>query len=127
MNQVILMGRLTKDPDDFTPDRRDATAVAKYTLAIDRPGKDAGADFIRVTAFGASADFALKYFVKGLRVLVTGRIQTGSYEGKTGTVYTTDVIADRQEFADGKREAAPEEEEEPLPFDEKPQRRTRSR
>ena len=124
MNQVILMGRLTKDPEDFTPDRRDATTVVKYTLAIDRPGKDAGADFIRITAFGASGDFARKYFTRGLRVLVSGRIQTGSYEGKSGTVYTTDVIADRQEFADGKKEKEPEEDE-PLPFDDKPRSRTR--
>ena len=124
MNQVILCGRLTKDPEDYTPDRRDAGTVVKYTLAIDRPGKDAGADFIRVTAFGASGDFALKYFSKGLRVLVSGMIQTGSYEGKSGTVYTTDVIADRQEFADGKREQ-PEEEDEPLPFDDKPRSRAR--
>ena len=124
MNQVILCGRLTKDPEDFTPDRRDAKAVVKYTLAIDRPGKDSGADFIRVTAFGAGGDFALKYFVKGLRVLVSGRIQTSSYEGKNGTVYTTDVIADRQEFADGKREAVPEDDDEGLPFDDKPAKRS---
>lgn len=118
MNQVVLMGRLTRDPDDFTPDRNNATTVVKYTLAIDRIGKDAGADFIRVTAFGAAGDFAKKYFTKGLRVLVTGRIQTGSYEGEKGTVYTTDVIVDRQEFADGKRnDDVPwaEEPEEPVP------------
>lgn len=115
MNQVVLMGRLTRDPDDFTPDRNNATTVVKYTLAIDRIGKDAGADFIRVTAFGAAGDFAKKYFTKGLRVLVTGRIQTGSYEGEKGTVWTTDVIVDRQEFADGKKS------DEPLPWEDEPE------
>ncbi len=96
------MGRLTKDPDV----RATATAdVAKYTLAVDRKGQDKGTDYINVTAFGKAANFADKYFFKGQRVLVAGHIQTGSYTGKNGEkVYTTEVIADEQEFADSKRQ-----------------------
>lgn len=101
MNKVLLIGRLTKDVE--ISEGKKAT-VGHYTLAIDN-GKDYDASFIRCTVFGKSAEFAEKYFSKGLRVAVEGRIQTGSYEDKDGfTHYTTDVIVERQEFADGKRE-----------------------
>lgn len=100
MNNVVIMGRLTSDPEvRYTQDN---LAVARYSLAVDRVGKKGEADFIPVVAFGRSGEFAEKYFHKGLRVCVQGHIQTGSYEGKNGKVYTTDVIAEKQEFADGK-------------------------
>lgn len=109
MNQVIIMGRLTKDPDiRYTQDGR---AIAQYTLAVSRRGNDSQADFIRCTAWEKAATFAQKYFRKGQRVLVSGRIQTGSYQNKNGeTVYTTDIIVFSQEFADSKdqqEESAP--------------------
>lgn len=108
MNSVNLIGRLTKDPESR---RSKDMEVATFTLAVDRPGKDSGTDFIRCVAFGKSAEFAEDYFTKGLRVGVSGRIQTGSYENKDGdTVYTTDVIIDRLDFADGVRN--PEDKEE---------------
>ena len=101
MNKVILIGRLTKDVE--ISEGWKAT-VGHYTLAIDN-GKDYDASFVRCTVFGKSAEFAEKYFSKGLRVAVEGRIQTGSYDDKDGfTHYTTDVIVERQEFADGKNE-----------------------
>lgn len=108
MNKAILMGRLTKDPD-IRYSQNDNFAVAKYTLAVDRRTKNAGeqtADFISVIAFGKAAEFADKYLRKGIKVLVTGRIQTGSYTNKDGQkVYTTDVIAEDQEFAESKNAA----------------------
>lgn len=101
MNNAVIMGRLTKQPEvRYTQDN---LAVARYTLAVDRIGKKGEADFIPVVVFGKGAEFAEKYFTKGLRVCVQGRIQTSSYEGKNGTVYRTDVIAEKQEFADGKQ------------------------
>ena len=99
MNLVVLSGRLTKDPEiRYT---QDEMAVANYTLAVDRYGKDKGADFIRCVAFDKRAQFAEKYLSKGMKIMVSGRIQTGSYERQDGTkVYTTDVIVDNQEFAE---------------------------
>ena len=105
MNVVILMGRLTADPELR---QTDTTTVASYTLAVDRIGKDKGADFIRCKAFGKSADFAEKYLKKGLKIAVEGRISTGSYTNKEGQkVYTTDVIVNAHHFAESKGEAAP--------------------
>lgn len=100
MNSVVLIGRLTKDPEMRYNDQ---LAVATFTVAIDRGkdknGKDRGADFPRVTVFGKQAENCEKYLNKGLKVAIQGRIQTGSYTNKDGnTVYTTDVIADRVEF-----------------------------
>jgi len=100
MNSVALTGRLTRDPEvRYTQSQ---TAVASFTLAVDRPysrDRENSADFIRITTFGKQAEFAEKYLNKGRLVGVTGRIQTGSYQDKDGkTVYTTDVIADRIEF-----------------------------
>lgn len=100
MNNVILIGRLTRDPElRYTTSQM---AVATFTLAIDRPvkaGKEKEADFPRVTAFGKTAENCEKYLAKGRMVAVQGSLQTGSYTNKDGaTVYTTDVIANRVEF-----------------------------
>lgn len=106
MNKVILMGRLTRDPEVRYSQGESATAVARYTLAVDRRFKrdsDASADFINCVAFGRSAEFAEKYFRQGIKIAVTGRIQTGSYTNKDGVkVYTTDVVVEDQEFAESK-------------------------
>lgn len=107
MNKVILMGRLTRDPEVRYSAGENATAVARYTLAVDRrfcrEGSDQTADFIGCVAFGRSAEFAEKYFRQGLKVVVTGRIQTGSYTNRDGNkVYTTDVVVEDQEFAESK-------------------------
>ncbi len=107
MNKVILMGRLTNDPQ-ITRGQNEIN-IAKYTLAVQRKIKnDKGeydSDFISCVAFGKAADFSEKYYRKGLKVLVSGRIQTGSYTNKEGKkVYTTDVILEEQEFAESKKE-----------------------
>ncbi|HIX77965.1 MAG TPA: single-stranded DNA-binding protein [Candidatus Fusicatenibacter merdavium] len=106
MNKVILMGRLTRDPDVRYSAGESATAVARYTLAVDRRFKrdgDATADFIGCVAFGRQAEFAEKYLRQGTKIAITGRIQTGSYTNREGQkVYTTDVIVEDQEFAESK-------------------------
>ena len=106
MNKVILMGRLTRDPEVRYSQGERSTAVARYTLAVDRTFKREGeqnADFIGCVAFGRSAEFAEKYFRQGTKVAVVGRIQTGSYVNKDGVkVYTTDVVVEEQEFAESK-------------------------
>ena len=109
MNRVILMGRLTRDPEVRYSQGERSMAIARYTLAVDRRGRrsqdgnEQTADFINIVAFDKSGEFAEKYFRQGMRVLVSGRIQTGSYTNKDGQkVYTTDVIVDDQEFADSK-------------------------
>ena len=109
MNKVILMGRLTRDPEVRYSQGENAMAVARYTLAVDRrqsrnnQNGEATADFIQCVAFGRSGEFAERYFRKGMKVLVTGRIQTGSYTNKDGQrVYTTDVVVEDQEFAESK-------------------------
>ena len=101
MNSVVLIGRLTKDPEvRYVAETQ--LAVASFTVAIDRPvrdGKEKQTDFPRVTVFGKQAESCEKYLAKGRLVGVQGRIQTGSYKNKEGvTVYTTDVVADRVEF-----------------------------
>jgi len=108
MNRVILMGRLTRDPEVKYSQGERSMAIARYTLAVDRRGRKSDgneqtADFINIVAFGKAGEFAEKYFRQGMRVLVSGRIQTGNYTNKDGQkVYTTDVIVDDQEFADSK-------------------------
>lgn len=99
MNHVTLMGRLTKEPDvRYT---QDGMAIARYTLAVDRRSKDKATDFISCITFGKSAEFAEKYLHRGTKILIGGRIQTGSYTNKDGQkVYTTDVIVDSHEFAE---------------------------
>ena len=105
MNKVILLGRLTKDPDIRYSQGEKQTAIGRYTLAVDRRFKqgDQTADFISCVAFGKSAEFAEKYLHKGTKIAVSGRIQTGSYTNKDGQkVYTTEVIVEDQEFAESK-------------------------
>ena len=106
MNKVILVGRLTKDPEVRYSQGENATAVARYTVAVDRRFKRDGeptADFIPCVVFGRSAEFAEKYFRQGLRVAISGRITTGSYTNKDGIkVYTTEVTVEEQEFAESK-------------------------
>lgn len=107
MNRVILMGRLTRDPNvTYSQGANGQMAVARYTLAVDRRFKrdgDAEADFISCVAFGKSGEFAEKYLRKGTKIAVTGRIQTGSYTNKDGQkVYTTDVVVEEQEFCESK-------------------------
>ena len=106
MNKVILMGRLTRDPDVRYSSGDGSTAVARYTLAVDRRfhrDGDATADFIGCVAFGRQAEFAEKYLRQGTKIAITGRIQTGSYTNREGQkVYTTDVVVDEQEFAESK-------------------------
>ncbi len=103
MNSVALIGRLTRDPE-VRYSANSQTAVAKFTLAVNRPFAKEGeqdADFIGVTCFGKTAELVEKYMSKGRQVGVTGRIQTGSYEKDGKRIYTTDVIADRVEFLGG--------------------------
>ena len=110
MNKVILMGRLTRDPEVRYSAGENALAIARYTLAVDRRFRrdgEASADFIQCVSFGRTAEFAEKYFRQGLKVIVTGRIQTGSYTNKDGQrVYTTDVVVENQEFAESKAASA---------------------
>ena len=104
------MGRLTRDPDVKYTAGDNPMAIARYTLAVDRRFKkenEATADFISCVAFGKAAEFAEKYFRQGIRIVVSGRIQTGSYTNRDGNkVYTTDVVVEEQEFAESKNNAA---------------------
>ena len=107
MNKVILIGRLVRDPEVRYSQGENATAVARYTLAVDRRfnrnNDEQTADFINCVAFGRAGEFAEKYFQKGTKIAVVGRIQTGSYTNKDGVkIYTTDVIVEEQEFAESK-------------------------
>lgn len=121
MNKVVLMGRLTKEPDV----RNTQTSVARFTLAVDRRFKRDGeptADFIGCVAFGKTAEFMEKYMKKGTKTALAGRIQTGSYTNSDGNkVYTTDVIAEEVEFAESKKQSddfmtIPDGLEEEMPF-----------
>lgn len=108
MNKVILMGRLTRDPEVRYSQGEQATAIARYTVAADRrfrrDGDSQTADFIGCVAFGHQAEFAEKYLRKGIKIVIIGRIQTGSYTNRDGQkVYTTDVVVEEQEFAESKR------------------------
>ena len=110
INIVILNGRLTADPDiKYSNNGDNQLCIARYTLAVDRRFKrdtEQGADFIRCKAFGRNGEFAEKYFTKGTKIAIDGRIQTGSYENKEGKkVYTTDIIVEHQEFAESKAAA----------------------
>ena len=114
MNKVILMGRLTRDPEVRYSAGENALAIARYTLAVDRrrsrnsgAGDDQTADFIGCVAFARAAEFAEKYLHQGTKVVVTGRIQTGSYTNRDGVkVYTTDVVVEEQDFAESKAAAS---------------------
>lgn len=108
MNRVILCGRLTREPEvRYSQTANGSMAVARYTLAVDRKFKKEGeqnADFINCIAFGKSGEFAEKYFFKGIKIAISGRIQTGSYTNKDGQrVYTTDVVVEEQEFCESKQ------------------------
>ena len=113
MNKVMLMGRLTRDPEVRYGGGDTSTAFARYTLAVDRrfAKRDGGdnqqsADFIGCVAFGKSAEFAEKYLRQGTKIAITGRIQTGSYTNRDGQkIYTTDVVVEDQEFAESKASA----------------------
>ena len=104
MNKVVLMGRLTRDPEVRYSQGENSTCIARYTLAVDRRGGgEQTADFISIVAFGKSGEFAEKYLHKGTKIVLSGRIQTGSYTNKDGVkVYTTEVVAEDQEFAEKK-------------------------
>lgn len=107
MNKVVLMGRLTRDPDVRYSQGETPMAIARYTLAVDRrfrrEGNEQTADFISCVSFGKTAEFAEKYYHKGTKICVSGRIQTGSYTNKDGQkVYTTEVVVEEQEFAESK-------------------------
>ena len=112
MNKVVLMGRLTRDPEVRYVSGENATAIARYTLAVDRRFKRDGeqsADFINCVVFGKGAEFAEKYLRQGTKIAAVGRIQTGSYTNKDGqTVYTTDVVVEEQEFAESKNSSGGE-------------------
>lgn len=113
MNNVILMGRLTRDPEVRYTQGDKAMAITRYSLAVDRRGRrnqqgdEPTADFINCVAFDKRGEFAEKYFRKGQRVLIQGRLQTGSYTNKDGQkVHTTEVVVNEQEFADSKNDGA---------------------
>ena len=112
MNRVALTGRLTRDPEVRYTQGTEPMAVARYTLAVDRDHKNEDgtrtADFISCVAFGKRGEFVEKYLTKGMKIAVEGRIQTGSYTNKDNQkVYTTDVVVERHEFCESKRDAAP--------------------
>jgi len=110
MNKVILMGRLTRDPEVRYSQGENPLAIARYTLAVDRRqsrSEEQTADFITCVAFGRAGEFAERYFRKGIKIAVSGRIQTGSYTNRDGVkVYTTEVVVDDQEFAESKNASA---------------------
>jgi single-strand DNA-binding protein len=111
MNKAILMGRLTRDPEVRYSQGETPLAIARYTLAVDRRynrnGDENTADFINCVAFGKTGEFAEKYYRKGTKILVSGRIQTGSYTNKDGVkVYTTEVVVEEQEFAESKNSSS---------------------
>ena len=116
MNNVILIGRLVKDPEIRVISQSEKT-VANFTLAVDRPmAKEKTADFIRIVCFGKTAELCERFLTKGRQVAVQGRIQTGSYKTQSGdTRYTTEVYADRIEFLGSKGDSAPQEKDSDIP------------
>lgn len=108
MNKVILVGRLTKDPEIYYSKGENATAITRYNIAVDRKIRresEPATDFIPCVLFGHSAEFAQKYFRKGMRIAISGRIQTGSYINKDGVkIHTTEIVIEEQEFAQSKAE-----------------------
>lgn len=115
MNKVILLGRLTRDPDIKTTQADEPRTIARYTVAVDRRFKKDGqqnADFVSCVAFGKQGEFADKYLKQGTKIALTGRIQTGSYTDKNGNkVYTTDVVVEEQEFAESKKQDTQQDEQ----------------
>lgn len=121
MNNVVLIGRLTKDPELAYGGQNRDIAVCRFTLAVDRPTQDKAADFIRIVVFRKQAETAHQYLSKGRQCAVEGRIQTGSYKDREGkTVYTTDVVANRVQFlgsngSGGQQNQQRQQEFEPVP------------
>ena len=117
MNKVIEIGRLVREPEIRYSQGASSTCIARYTLAVDRKFKQEGqptADFINCIAFGKLGEFAEKYLRQGIKIAVTGRIQTGSYKNKDGnTVYTTDVVVEEQEFCESKSSNQSQQNERP--------------
>lgn len=113
MNKVILMGRLTKSPEVKYLQNENHTAMARYTLAVDRRyGKEKETDFISCVIFGKNAEFAEKYLHKGLKIVVSGRIQIGSYTDSDGNrIYTTNVVVEEHYFAEGRKLSETDEKE----------------
>ena len=108
MNKVIISGRWTADPKTSSTAGSEPMTIAKGSIAVDRRGKDKGADFINVVAFGKIADHIGKYYTKGMRTVIAGHIQTGNYTGKDGKkVYTTDVVIDEIEVGESKKAEKP--------------------
>lgn len=108
MNQVILIGNLTKDPETRYTQSNEPMAISRYTLAVAREGKDAGTDFIGCVAFGKQGEFAEKYLKKGMKIAIIGKIQTGNYEKDGHKVYTTDVVVNKHEFVTSKADSTSE-------------------
>lgn len=108
MNKTILVGRLTRDPETRYSQGEHSMAITRYTLAVDRKirrDSEPAADFIPCVVFGRSAEFAEQYFRQGMRISISGRIQTGSYTNKNGVkIYTTEVVVEEQEFAESRGE-----------------------
>ena len=117
MNKVILIGRLTKDPETRYSQGQSSTCITRYSLAVDRQFKrdgDQAADFLNCVAFGKQGEFAEKYLKKGAKIAVTGRLQTGSYTDRDGKkVYTTDVVVESHEFVESKKEGDQETQSSP--------------
>lgn len=107
MNTVYLVGRLTKDPEVTYTQGEKPMAIARYTLAVDKRSRsgDKGTDFIRISAFGKNGEFAEKWLKKGVKIIVTGHINTGSYEKDGQRIYTTEIVADSHEFCESKATA----------------------
>jgi single-strand DNA-binding protein len=117
MNKSILLGRLVRDPETTFSTGEKSTQIAKFCLAVDRKFQKGQADFINCIAFGKTAEFVEKYFAKGAKVLVTGRIQTGSYTNKEGQkVYTTDVVVEEVEFGESKSASSNNTKAKPEPY-----------
>lgn len=124
MNKVILMGRLTRDPEVRYSQAAELLAIARYTLAVDRrfqrkesSGNEQTADFISCVAFGKQGEFAEKYLKQGTKIAITGRIQTGSYTNKDGNkVYTTEVVVEEHEFCESRSSQVGNTQDEPVPM-----------
>ena len=122
MNKVILLGRLTRDPEVRYTQGQESTCIARYSLAVDRRFRregEATADFISCVAFGRQGEFAERYLRQGMKIAITGRIQTGSYTNRDGQkVYTTDVVIEEQEFAESKAAQTTAQQPTPSPVGE---------
>lgn len=122
MNKTILTGRLTADPDVKYTTGQEPMAIASYTLAVQRDFKNKDgnydADFIRCKAFGKRGEFVEKYLHKGMKILAEGRLQSGSYEKDGQTHYTTDLIVDRHEFCESRKDSQPQGQSQPQQYNE---------